>query len=174
MIYIETERLILRSWKPEDLPLFIAMNKDFQVMRYFPTILNDSETEAFYRRIQDEFSQKDWGLYAVEIKSTGEFIGYVGLHEIGFEADFTPGVEISWRLAADYHKQGYATEAARSVLKLANKSGIERLFSFTAKINAPSERVMQKIGMVKVGEFYHPKLSNDSPLCIHVLYKIEL
>lgn len=174
MVYIETERLILRSWKPEDLSSFIAMNKDEQVMRYFPTILNDSETEAFYKRIQDEFSQKDWGLYAVEIKSTGEFIGYVGLHEIGFEADFTPGVEIGWRLAADYHNQGYATEAARSVLKLANKSGIERLFSFTAKINAPSERVMQKIGMIKVGEFYHPKLSNDSPLCVHVLYKIEL
>ena len=174
MVYIETERLILRSWKPEDLSSFIAMNKDEQVMRYFPTILNDSETEAFYKRIQDEFSQKDWGLYAVEIKSTGEFIGYVGLHEIGFEADFTHGVEVGWRLAADYHNQGYATEAARLVLKLTNKSGIERLFSFTAKINAPSERVTQKIGMIKVGEFYHPKLSNDSPLCIHVLYEIEL
>ena len=55
MIYIETERLILRSWKPEDLPLFIAMNKDVRVMRYFPAILNDSETEAFYRRIHTGF-----------------------------------------------------------------------------------------------------------------------
>ena len=172
--YIETERLILRSWKSEDLPLFIAMNKDVRVMRYFPAILIDSETEAFYRRIQDEFSQKDWGLYAVEIKSTGEFIGYVGLHEIGFDADFTPGVEIGWRLAADYHNQGYATEAAKAVLSLAKSAGIERLFSFTAKINAPSERVMQKIGMVKAGEFMHPNLSDDSPLCVHVLYKIDL
>lgn len=174
MVYIEAERLILRSWKPEDLPLFIAMNKDEQVMRYFPAILSDGETMAFYKRIQDEFNQKGWGLYAVEIKSTGEFIGYVGLHEIGFDAVFTPGVEIGWRLAADYHNKGYATEAARSVLKLAKKSGIERLFSFTAKINAPSERVMQKIGMVKAGEFNHPKLSDASPLCVHVLYEIEL
>lgn len=105
MVYIETERLILRSWKPEDLPLFIAMNKDEQVMRYFPAILSDAETIAFYKRIQDEFNQKGWGLYAVEIRSTGEFIGYVGLHEIGFDAVFTPGVEIGWRLAADYHNQ---------------------------------------------------------------------
>ena len=162
MVYIETERLILRSWKPEDLPLFIAMNKDEQVMRYFPAILSDGETMAFYKRIQDEFNQKGWGLYAVEIKSTGEFIGYVGLHEIG------------WRLAADYHNKGYATEAARSVFQLAKKPGIERLFSFTAKINAPSERVMQKIGMVKAGEFNHPKLSDASPLCVNVLYEIEL
>lgn len=174
MVYIETERLILRSWKPEDLPLFVAMNKDGQVMRYFPAILNDEETMAFYKRVQDEFNKKGWGLFAVEIKCTGEFIGYVGLHEIGFDADFTPGVEIGWRLAAAYHNQGYATEAAKAVLNLAKDAGIERLFSFTAKINARSERVMQKIGMGKAGEFNHPKLSNNSPLSIHVLYKIDL
>lgn len=174
MIYIETERLVLRSWKQTDLPLFIAMNKDERVMRYFPSTLNEAETEAFYNRIQDEFSQKGWGLYAVEIKSTGEFIGYVGLHEIGFEADFTPGVEIGWRLAADFHNQGYATEAAKAVLRVARESGIRQLYSFTAKVNVPSERVMQKIGMVKSGEFNHPKLSDDSPLRAHVLYRIEL
>ncbi|MDE5913238.1 MAG: GNAT family N-acetyltransferase [Muribaculaceae bacterium] len=174
MVYAETDRLILRSWQPEDLPLFIAMNKDERVMRYFPAPLSDVETEAFFVRIQDEFERKGWGLYAVEVKSTGEFIGYVGLHEIGFEADFTPGVEIGWRLAADHHNQGYATEAAKAVLVLAERNGIERLYSFTAKINLPSERVMQKIGMVKAGEFDHPKLLADSPLCAHVLYLTEV
>lgn len=171
MTYIETERLLLRSWRPEDLPLFIAMNKDERVMRYFPEKLGDAETEAFYHRILDEFNSKGWGLFAVEIKATGEFIGYVGLHEIGFKADFTPGIEIGWRLAADHHNQGYATEAAKAVLHFADRSGIGCLYSFTAKINAPSERVMQKIGMVKVGEFNHPNLPDDSPLCLHVLYK---
>lgn len=66
------------------------------------------------------------------------------------------------------------SKAANAVLSLAKSAGIERLFSFTAKINAPSERVMQKIGMVKAGEFRHPNLSDDSPLCVHVLYKIDL
>ncbi len=174
MIYAETERLILRSWKSKYLSLFADMNKDHRVMRYFPASLSEAETEAFYNRIQDEFNRKGWGLYAVVIKSTGEFIGYVGLHEIGFEADFTPGIEIGWRLAADYHNQGYATEAAKSVLKLAEESGIGCLYSFTAKINISSERVMQKIGMTKVGEFDHPKLPKDSSLLTHVLYKIEL
>lgn len=108
------------------------------------------------------------------LKSTGHFIGYVGLHEIGFDAEFTPGVEIGWRLAADYHNKGYATEAAKEVLRLAKIKGIERLFSFTADINKPSERVMQKIGMEKVGEFDHPKLSAESPLCRHILYRIDL
>ncbi len=174
MTFAETDRLILRSWKLEDLHLFISMNKDERVMRYFPATLTDEQTESFYNRIQKEFDSKGWGLYAVEIKSTGEFIGYVGLHEIGFDADFTPGVEIGWRLAADYHNQGYATEAAKAVLSLAKSAGIERLFSFTAEINVPSERVMQKIGMVKAGEFNHPYLSDDSPLSVHILYQIDL
>lgn len=172
--YAETDRLLLRSWKPEDLSLFAAMNKDKRVMKYFPAPLNDHETEMFFHRIQDEFENNGWGLYAVELKESGIFIGYVGLHEIGFEADFTPGIEIGWRLAADYHNRGYSTEAAKEVIQLAKSHGIKRLFSFTAKINKPSERVMQKIGMEKTGEFDHPKLNTDSPLCRHVLYSINL
>lgn len=89
-IEAETERLRLRRWKRDDLHRFAAMNRDAQVMKYFPALLTDSETEAFYDRIQEEFERSGWGLYAVELKQSGEFIGYVGLHEIGFEADFTP------------------------------------------------------------------------------------
>ena len=171
---IETDRLILRLWKSEDLPLFTEMNKDPRVMRYFPAILTDEQTESFYNRIQSEFERNGWGVYAVELKSNGTFIGYVGLHEIGFDADFTPGVEIGWRLATDFHNQGLATEAAKEVLKLARQNGLQRLYSFTTKQNAPSERVMQKIGMTKVREFEHPNLSPDSPLRTHVLYQIDL
>ena len=171
---IETDRLILRLWKSEDLPLFTEMNKDPRVMRYFPAILTDEQTESFYNRIQSEFERNGWGLYAVELKSNGTFIGYVGLHEIGFDADFTPGVEIGWRLATDFHNQGLATEAAKEVLKLSKQNGLQRLYSFTAKQNVPSERVMQKIGMTKVREFEHPNLSPDSPLRTHVLYQIDL
>lgn len=143
-------------------------------MRFFPAPLTDEETRILYGRIQEEFAGKGWGLYAVELKATGAFIGHVGLHEIGFEADFAPGVEIGWRLAAEYHNLGYATEAAKAVLTLAKEHGIRHLYSFTAVINRPSERVMQKIGMKKAGEFDHPKLEPDSPLRRHVLYSIEL
>lgn len=174
MTYIETPRLILRSWRPDDLPIFTAMNMDKRVMRHFPATLSEEETEAFFNRIQAEFRRNGWGLYAVEIKSTGRFIGYVGLHEIGFDAEFAPGVEIGWRLTADSHNRGYATEAAKAVLTLAAGHGLHRLYSFTATTNIPSERVMQKIGMTKIGEFDHPRLGEDSPLRRHVLYGIDL
>lgn len=139
MNYIETDRLILRVWEPEDLPLFAELNKDTCVMRYFPATLTDEQTESFYNRIQAELERNGWGLYAVELKS-----------------------------------KGLATEAAKEVLKLAKQKGLTNLYSFTAKLNAPSERVMQKIGMTKVGEFEHPSLSVDSPLRTHVLYQIDL
>lgn len=174
MAYFESERLVLRSWTREDLPLFVAMNKDEEVMRCFPSTLNEGETVAFYERIQNEFRRNGWGLYAVEMKSTGKFIGYVGLHEIGFDAEFAPGVEIGWRLAARYHKQGYAPEAAAAIVRGARGMGLRKLYSFTAKINRSSERVMQKIGMTKIGEFEHPKLAPESPLRTHVLYQIDV
>lgn len=174
MVYAETPRLILRDWRPEDLPLFVGINMDARVMKYFPSPLTEAETVAFYNRIQEELDRDGRGLYAVELKATGEFIGYVGLHEIGFEADFTPGVEIGWRLAAAFHNQGLATEAATAVLQIAKSAGIKRLYSFTAVINKPSERVMQKIGMTKIGTFDHPRLTAESPLLCHLLYAIDL
>lgn len=175
MIYTESDRLVLRSWNEADVTSFVAMNSDARVMKYFPALLSKEETVAFYRRIAAEFENRGFGLYAVELKSTRTFIGYVGLHEFNFEAgEVDAGVEIGWRLAAHYHNQGYATEAARAVLRLAKENGFLRLYSFTTTANKPSERVMQKIGMRKVGEFDHPKLPSDSPLLRHVLYRIDL
>lgn len=52
MNYIGTDRLIIRSWKSEDLPLFAATNKDARVMRHVPATLTDEQTESFYNRIQ--------------------------------------------------------------------------------------------------------------------------
>ena len=173
MNYIETGRLILRSWKPEDLPLFAEMNKDSRVMRYFPATLSDAETEAFYNRIQSEFDSKGWGLYAVEIKSTCEFIGYVGLHEIGFDADFTPGVEIGWRLAADYHNQGYATEIAQGMIDYARDQGAEKVTIFVSKGNIRSNRVAVKCGGKIVGESTYKKRGTDM-IMEDYLYEILL
>ncbi|WP_300934582.1 GNAT family N-acetyltransferase [uncultured Muribaculum sp.] len=174
MLNIETARLVLRRWKQSDLPTFIAMNKDKDVMRYFPSILTYEETMQFYWSIVAEFEHKGYGLFAVELKKDGSFIGYTGLHEFDFDVPFSPGVEIGWRLAAAYHNCGYATEAAGAVVGYAKTLGLKTLYSFTAKINKPSERVMQKIGMQKTGEFLHPKLEDVSPLKAHVLYSLDL
>ena len=89
--YIETQRLIMRSWKESDKVIFAEMNGNDNVMKYFPAPLSLEESNAFVERIRAEFVETGFGLYAVEIKATGEFIGYVGFHRFSFAAPFSPG-----------------------------------------------------------------------------------
>lgn len=170
--YIETPRLILRDWQEKDIEPFARMNADRQVMEYFLKRLDYKETCDFYRRIINEFADCGFGLYVVEEKACGAFIGYVGFHHIGFDVDFAPGVEIGWRLRAESWGKGFATEAASACLEYGrNVLGLDEVYSFTSLSNKRSERVMQKIGMLRVGEFGHPLVNPAHALYMHVLYK---
>ena len=94
----------------------------------------------------------------------------------GFEAPFTPCVEIGWRLSASHWGRGLATEGAREVLRYAfEELGLEEVVSFTVPDNLRSRRVMEKLGMVRdPGEdFDHPKLPQGHVLQRHVLYRIR-
>ena len=174
-IYIETPRLILRDWKEEDISAFARMNADPHVMEFFLNPLTPEESLAFYHRIQNEFQTCGFGLYAVERKEDHAFIGYTGFHQITFDVDFAPGVEIGWRLAHEYWGHGYAPEAALACLEYARKYlDIQTIFSFTSLPNLRSERVMQKIGMERMKEFNHPLVPQGHALCRHVVYHIEL
>lgn len=92
--YHETPRLILRSWKEEDIAEFACLNSDEQVMEYFLKTLSYNKKMAFYNRIQAEFDAYGFGLYAVEKQQNNAFIGYVGLHNVTLDVDFAPPVEI--------------------------------------------------------------------------------
>ena len=90
MIYLETERLVLRDWREEDSVVFSRMNRDPKVMEYFLKPLTDTESRDFYERIRREIDTFGWGLFAAEVKISGKFIGYIGLHHTNFETDFCP------------------------------------------------------------------------------------
>lgn len=170
--YIETPHLILRNWEKTDIPKFARLNSDDKVMEYFLKKLSYEDTIRFYDLIQEEFAQYGFGLYATEEKETRAFIGFVGLHNITFNVDFAPAIEIGWRLLPEIWGKGYATEAASACLDYAkNKLKLSEIVSFTSLPNTRSERVMQKIGMTRIKEFDHPLVAPDHPLCRHVLYK---
>ncbi|MGE6257282.1 GNAT family N-acetyltransferase [Heyndrickxia sporothermodurans] len=174
MIYFETERLIMRDFEVSDLPEFKRMNEDPEVMRFFPKTLSHEETEGFYEAILNELKTCGYGLYAAERKETNEFIGFIGFHQATFESDFTPCIEIGWRLKKEAWGQGFATEGAKGCLEYAKENyDFDNIYSFTAVINRPSEKVMQKIGLVKIDTFTHPKLDPVSPLSQHVLYALK-
>ena len=176
MYYVfESERLGFRRWKEEDKVPFAFMNGSSKVMNYFPYKLTREQSDAMMVRIEEHFQSHGYGLWAVDIKETGQFIGFIGFSHPGFEADFTPCIEIGWRLDEKYWKKGYAQEGAKACLKYGNEVlGIHEVYSFTSLWNEPSYKVMERIGMTKVGEFDHPKLDEDDPLRPHVLYRIEL
>ncbi len=174
-IYIETERLILRSWKEADKALFAEINSNANVMKYFPAPLSTEESDAFAERIKTEFEETGQGLYAVEIKETGEFIGYVGFHHFTFDMPFSPNWEIGWRISNKFWHKGYATEAAMACIAYAReKKFCKKLYSFTAVPNIPSENVMKQIGMTYEGLFMHPALAEGHWLKEHKLYSLDL
>ncbi|GAB4391272.1 MAG: hypothetical protein Tsb005_00380 [Gammaproteobacteria bacterium] len=175
-VIIETERLIIRTWSLErDLAPMSVLNRDAQVMEYFPALLDETETRAFIKRMQRHQHDYGYALYAVELKASGQFIGFVGLLRQVFKAHFTPATEIGWRLSAEYWGQGYAIEAAKAVMHYAfTWLELDALVSMTAVANQRSRRLMTKLGMFHNSEddFIHPKVPANHHLAKHVLYRM--
>lgn len=172
---LRSTRLLLRRWTEHDRPTFAQMNGDPVVMEYYPSTLSRSDSDAFVERIEGHFEAAGFGLWAVEIESTNSFVGYVGLWPATFDAHFTPALEVGWRLRSEVWGHGYATEAAR--IALADgflRLGVDEIVSFTAAVNQPSRRVMEKLGMRRASadDFEHPSVAAQSPLRPHVLYRL--
>jgi RimJ/RimL family protein N-acetyltransferase len=169
---ITTERLILRQWTDADRAPFAALGSDPEVMRHFPAPLDREASDAFIDRATAGIDERGWGLWAVE--RDGEFLGFTGLAVPGFEAEFTPTVEIGWRFAREGWGHGYATEAARAVLRTAfTQLGLDHVVSFTTVANERSQAVMTRLGMRRVGEFEHPRLEAGHPQRPHVLFRLD-
>jgi RimJ/RimL family protein N-acetyltransferase len=171
---LRTARLLLRQWRDDDLAPFAELNADAEVMRYFPSTMTREASDALAEFQRAAIAERGWGLWAVE--ADGRFVGFVGLAEPRFEAHFLPAVEIGWRLRRDAWGQGYATEAAREVVAFGfGELGLDEIVSFTAVANAPSRRVMERIGMTHdpADDFDHPRLADGDPLRRHVLYRLR-
>ena len=150
------------------------MNADREVMEHFPKPLTENESADFLLRLKTHFKKHGYCYFATEILETGEFIGFIGLAHQEYESDFTPAVDIGWRLKRSSWGKGYATEGAKCCLDWAfNRLLVESLISTCTRTNTRSEKVMKKIGMVKKGNFKHPKLSQYPELEECICYGID-
>jgi RimJ/RimL family protein N-acetyltransferase len=174
---IETQRLVLRCWQSSDREPFAKMNADPNVMEYFPAPLTSPQSDALVAKIERHFQKHGFGLYAVELKTGGDFVGFIGLSVPAFHAHFTPCIEIGWRLSSNIWGKGLATEGAEAVLKYSREVlRLKDVVSFTVPVNIRSRRVMEKIGMTHdpADDFDHPQLPPGHPLRRHVLYRLDL
>ncbi len=150
------------------------MNRDPEVLEYLPGPLSRDESDGLVRGIEAGFERNGFGLWALETKEGGEFVGFAGLNVPEFEAHFTPAVEVGWRLARSAWGNGYATEAGRVALRFGfDQAGLSEIVSFTTVGNRRSRAVMERLGMTHdlADDFDHPSLAAGHPLRPHVLYR---
>lgn len=171
-----TPRLLLRRWRASDREPFARLNADPEVMAHFPDVLDRSASDALVDLIERRFADHGFGPWAVEVPGGERFIGFVGLARVGFDAHFTPAVEILWRLARSSWGRGYATEAAREACRIAFADlRLPSIVSFTVPANLRSRAVMERLGMTRDprDDFDHPKLPEGHRLRRHVLYRLS-
>lgn len=171
-----TSRLLLRRWRDSDREPFARINADPEVMAHFPGVLDRAASDALADLIEARFAEHGFGPWAIEVQGGEPFIGFVGLARVGFEAHFTPAVEILWRLARSSWGHGYATEAAHEACRIAfDELRLPEIVSFTVPANQRSRAVMTRIGMTHDArdDFDHPKLAEGHPLQRHVLYRLS-
>ena len=171
---LHTKRCVLRQWKDADFAPWAALNADAEVRRHFPSVLDAEQAAAEAGRCRDAIAQRGWGMWALEIPGAFGFAGFVGLNVPHYDAPFVPAVEVGWRLARAAWGQGYASEAAQAALEFAfTRLGLREVVAITVPTNAPSRRVMQRLGMVRDtdADFDHPRIDAGHPLRRHVLYR---
>jgi RimJ/RimL family protein N-acetyltransferase len=172
-VRLETARLLLRPWTDEDREPFAALNADPEVMKHFPGMLDREQSDDLAAYFQAGIDERGWGAWAAERTDSGDFIGFVGLVPVTFLAEFTPAVEVGWRLARAHWGEGFATEAGGACVRFGlEELALDRIVSFTACTNVRSEAVMRRLGMARMGEFTHPRVPPGSRLRRHVLYEI--
>ena len=172
---LRTDRLLLRRWRDADRAPFAALNADPVVMERLTTTLTRDESDALVDKIERGFDERGFGLWAVEVVGGPPCVGFVGLNVASFDADFTPCVEVGWRLAHDSWGHGYATEAARAAVADGfARVGLDEIVSFTTPGHTRSRAVMERLGMTQdpADDFGHPSFPEGHRLHRHVLYRL--
>jgi RimJ/RimL family protein N-acetyltransferase len=146
----ETERLILRDWEPADEARFYEVMNTPAVMEHLGGLQTPDEWHEAFARISG--FTRDWGhtFWIVEDKGSGEMLGFCGLKRVNApgsgELMGTP--EVGWRLRESAWGKGIAKEAAIASLDLGfERFGYDEIIAMTIEANAPSQRLMERLGM---------------------------
>ena len=173
---LTTARLILRRWRDADREPFARLNGNAEVMRHFVQPLTRDESDALIDRLETGFEEHGFGIWVVERRDDGAFLGCTGLTPPTFEAAFTPCVEVGWRFDRFAWGHGYATEAGRESVRFGfEEVGLPEILSWTSPLNTPSIAVMERLGMHRdpADDFDHPRVPEGHPLRRHVLYRLR-
>ncbi len=153
---IETERLLLREYTPDDFEALYEIMSDPETMAHYPAPFDEARTRRWIEWNLENYAQYGFGLWAVVLKETGEFIGDCGLTLQNIDGEMLP--EIGYHIHKKYWRQGYAKEAARAVRDwVFLNTEYNMLYSYMKYTNEGSWRTAMANGMKKVKEYPDPK-----------------
>lgn len=176
MTIIQTARLDLRLWQPDDVAPFVRLNADPLVTEFLPGPVSPDEARALFARQNALYEQHGTCYFAATLRETSELVGFVGVKHVAGDLPFAPCCDIGWRFGSQWWGRGLATEGALAALRHGfDTLGLEEIVSFTVPANLRSRRVMERIGMVRDmdGDFDHPALAVGHRLARHVLYRVR-
>lgn len=164
----ETNRLILRELQIEDAYLLHQILSDKETMTYYPSTYDMAGAMKWIERSMSSYKENGFGLWAVILKSSNEFIGQCGISLQNIHGDIVP--EIGYHIHKNFWNKGYATEAAKASLNVGfNDLGLKEIFIHTYIKNIPSQRVAEKIGMTELFK-YDKLLVSHNLIWEHVVY----
>jgi len=172
---LTTNRLIIRPWRPQDLPAWRAIQADPEVRRfYYPALLTPAEADATVEFCTRHLEQHGFAFLALERRSDGALVGGAGLSWTN-DVPGGPMVEIGWILGQPFWRQGYASEASLAWFAHGWSIGLGEIVGYTSEINLPSRAAMEKLRMSRdpADDFRDPTVPVDDPLSPHVLYRIR-
>lgn len=148
MFVLETERLRLRPLKLTDVQNLMKIFSDPIAMEHYPGTKSEQEAKEWIEWNHSNYHSFNVGLWAVELRSTGEFIGQCGIVPQKIEGEML--MEIGYLFIRDHWSNGYATEAAKACLNYGiSKCKFPKVISLIDPANQPSVAVATRIGMQK-------------------------
>jgi RimJ/RimL family protein N-acetyltransferase len=171
---IETERLVLRRLRDDDLDSFAEIFAKDPVMKFsgYGRGLTRAESAEMLERLMGHWDEHGFGHWAVVQRSDGMFLGYEGLAIPFFLREVLPAVEIGYRLDPSAWGKGYATEAGRAALSYGfDTLDLERIIAIYHPENVRSGRVMERLGMHVERDTFYVELG--VPLRVYELHRAE-
>jgi len=146
---VETERLLLRRWRPDDIDALADIFALPDVWQYpFGRGLTQAESAGFLDRQMDHWETHGFGMWAAELKADRTLIGYIGLAVPTWLPQVLPAVEVGWRLHPAHWGKGLATEGGAASLTYGFETlGLDRILAMVMPGNVASIRVTTKLGM---------------------------
>ena len=166
---IETQRLILREYTPEDFEALYALLSDPVTMQHYPKPYDEKGAMRWLTWSLENYQRHGFGWWAIELKETGQFMGDCGITMQNIDGELLP--EIGYHIHCDFWRQGFGKEAAAAVRDWwFENTQFDAVYSYMNDTNVASYATAASIGMKKQKEYPD---TDGSTLYVYALTREE-